>query len=87
MSSQPEKIADILSIMFRTYFLGSLYFYISYKRGLLQRAQWAIGRFWFRQRPVAIMTPSIVAPGPLFTKRTDVLPQDLVKARGREIRL
>ena len=24
-------------------------------------------------------------PGPLFTKQTDVLPQDLVKFRGREI--
>ena len=25
--------------------------------------------------------------GPLFTKRTDVLPQDLVKHRSREIRV
>ena len=26
-------------------------------------------------------------PGPLFTKRTDVLPQDLMKSRNREIRI
>ena len=25
--------------------------------------------------------------GPVFTKRTDVLPQDLVMSRGREIRV
>ena len=26
-------------------------------------------------------------PGPLFAKQTDVLPQDLVKSRSREIRV
>ena len=26
-------------------------------------------------------------PGPLFTKRTDVMPQDLVKSRSRGIRI
>ena len=30
---------------------------------------------------------NIENPGPLFTKRTDVLPQDLAKSRGREIRV
>ena len=27
------------------------------------------------------------SPGPLYTKRTDVLPQDLGKSRGREIQV
>ena len=27
----------------------------------------------------------MINPGPLFTERTDVLPQDLVKSRSREI--
>ena len=28
-----------------------------------------------------------IAPGPLFTKRADVLPQDLVKTRNHKIRI
>ena len=34
--------------------------------------------------PFMVSSPS---PGPLFTRRTDVLPQDLVKSRRREIRV
>ena len=30
---------------------------------------------------------TVYIPGPLFTKRTDVLPIDLVKSRSREIRI
>ena len=49
----------------------------------------------FNQPGVAVMkcryTPSdnnaAAAPGPLFTKRTDVLPQDLGKSRSRKIRV
>ena len=34
---------------------------------------------------LSIVSPPRAGPGPLFTKRTDVLPQDLVKSRSREI--
>ena len=30
---------------------------------------------------------TIIGPGPLFTKRTDVLPQDVAKSRRRKIQI
>ena len=46
-------------------------------------------KFWtgFNQKNIIWYVRISYIPGPLFTKRWDVLPQDLEKSRSREIRV
>ena len=42
---------------------------------------------WLETRPALLTASAAIPPGPLFTKRTDILSRDLVKTWGREIRV